>query len=156
MTLTLQLFDFAYTIAPFRFESIVWRYASVGGAANSVGNLFLLILLVYAVALSFVDGRMILAVGVIAATIAVFLYVGTGSFLLDALQLRARIDPAGVRKFDIATAQAFAKLVTEAIVATIFAINAFRANGAARRDSLRDERTSDAPILARATPLRAP
>lgn len=154
VTLLFQSVDFVMGVAPFRFESVVWRFSTAGGAANGSGNFLLLILLVYAVALVFGDTRALWFAGAVSAVIAVALLVGTGSFVLDALQLRARVDPAGVRKFDVATAQALAKLVVETGVATLFAISAFRAASAAKRESERDDRSFDSPIVSRSAPLR--
>ena len=156
MTLAFQLVDYLFQVAPFRFESVVWRFSTLGGLGNSVGNFLLLILLIYWVALTFADKRALWSVGAVAALIAVVLFFGTGSFTLDALQIRARVDASAVRKFDVATAQALIKLLVEAGVATLFAVSAFRAAIAAVKESQRDDRNFDTPILSRSAPMRAP
>ena len=156
VTLMFQFTDFMIGVAPFRIESVIWRFSTIGGAANSVGNFLLLVLLIYAVGLTFADRRALWFAGAVSAFIALVLIVGTGSFTLDALQLRSQVDASGVKKFDSATAQALVKLVFEAVVATVFAFSAFRAALAAKKEAQLQGRGFDSPIVSRATPLRSP
>lgn len=156
LTLLFQLVDFVSASTPLRIDSVVWRFATAGGVSNSAGNFLLLTLLIYTVALLYVDRRMLTFVGAVSAFLALMLLIGTGSFALDALQLRSRVDPSAIRHFDLASMQAFVKLAIESVVSAFFAISAFRAVSAADKEIQREERNFDSPIVSRSAPLRAP
>lgn len=156
VTVVFQVFDYVAGLLPLQFNSVVWRFAALGAATNIVGNILLLVLLVYALSLMAGDRPVILFVGIVSVLIAVLLLGGAGIFALDALQLRTRAEPRALPKFDLASGQALVKMLVEGIVALLFAVSAFRALIAASRDALRDDRSSETPIVARSPAFRAP
>ncbi len=151
-TLVFQLFDYAAAQLPLRFDSVLWRFTALGSAANAIGNVLLLLLLIYALSLVTSDRIVITFVGVTCAFAALFLLAGGGVFTLDGLQIRASLDPGARTKFDLATWQALVKLVAEGVIAALFAFSAFRALSA----MMRGDRTPDAPIFVHPSVLRAP
>jgi hypothetical protein len=155
VTLLFQISDYASGQLPLRPGAAVWRFAAIGSASNIVGNVLLLLLLVYAVSLFAGDRPIMLFVGTAAILLAGFLLGGAALFALDGLQVRSTVPAASLAKFDLATAQALIKLFVEGIVASLFAVSAFRARAAAKRSAERHAHAADTPPLLRPPPLRA-
>jgi hypothetical protein len=76
--------------------------------------------------------RVLLVLGVLSALLAILLLGSSVLFVLDALQTRARVNPAMLRRFDFASAGAVAKLVLYAVANLMLARGGFLA---ARRRS---------------------
>ena len=152
VTLVFQLFDYVVAQLPLRFDSVLWRFTALGSAANAIGNVLLLLLLIYALSLVTGDRIVITLVGVTCTFAALFLLAGGGVFTLDGLQIRAAMDRGARNNFDLATWQALVKLAVEGVIAALFAFSAFRGLIAMKRG----DRTSDAPIFVHASVLRAP
>ncbi|MEP7001468.1 MAG: hypothetical protein ABI969_13370 [bacterium] len=154
-TLVFQIADFVLGLVPFQFELITWRFASLGTCANIVGNVLLLILLIYAMSLMSADRPAMLIVGVLSLLSAVFLLGATGVFALDAIQLRSKVEPTGLQVFDFGTSQAVVKLFIEGILSALFAFSALRSMVINQRETAREERSSDVLVGSRAA-LRTP
>jgi hypothetical protein len=142
-TLIFQVADYALGLVPYQFDMITWRFAALGTCANIIGNVLLLILLIYVVTMVNGDRIGMLIVGVISLLSAVILAGGAGIFVLDAVQLRSKVEPTGLQSFDVLSAQAMVKLFIEALVAALFALSALRSFVIFKRDTIRDERSSD-------------
>jgi len=134
VTFVFQVADYLVGLLPPQIGSAAWRFASVGMGANMVGNLLLLLLLAYAVALWFNDRGVLAAISIIAALGAVALLAGLATFALDAIQLRPAIAANAKQAFDRAAVMAAVKLLVETTIAAIFAISSLRALLALRRD----------------------
>src|SRR2546430_12297326 len=87
VTLVFQVFDYVAGLLPFQFDSFIWRFASLGAATNMMGNILLLVLLVYALYLMAGAVPAILFFGVYSVLIAVVLIGRPSVFLLDDLNL---------------------------------------------------------------------
>lgn len=142
-----QLEDFIQNILPMRPSVIVWRFATLGSVTNNVGNFLLLILLLYAISLVFADWRPLVFIGSITALGAVILLLSAGAFALDAVQLRSRVDPAAVSKFDMASAMALVKFVTDSILCGLIATSAFRSWGVGKREAMRERGNEDMLVV---------
>ena len=152
VTLLFQIFDYVGGQLSPQPSSVVWRFAAIGTLSNNAGNVLLIILLIYALALFAADRAALLFVGVTSALIAVVLLSGTVIFGLDMLELRGKVAADALEKFDLASGQALVKLSVEGCIAALFAASAFRANAAARHDTAR----ADTSIAARPSVFRAP
>jgi hypothetical protein len=154
VTVTLQITDFLLNIMPMRPLAVIWRFGMLGSGANIIGNVLLLLMLFYALALALGDRRVVVGVGVFAALIAVILFLAAGSFTLDAVQLRSKIEAKAVGQFDLASGEALAKFIIEGIIAVMFAVSAFKSWRAANRDVQRGDRTNDEMLVIRGPATR--
>ncbi len=143
----LQIADFVVSALPARLGSVNWRFGLTGIAANSVGNLLLLVLLAYAIALVESDRIVFLLVGVVAAFISVILLLGSVSFSLDALQLRPRTDHTAAVRFALVVGMALMKLLVEGVLSAFFAVSAFRTAREIDREKSRAVGKNDARFL---------
>jgi hypothetical protein len=94
--------------------------------SSAVGAPLLVLFFIFALALFAGDRKVVIAVGVIAALIALLLISGAGSFALDALQMKRRVQAAAQERFMMASMQAMLKLVLESITAIVLAFSALR------------------------------
>jgi hypothetical protein len=149
ITVMLQVADFMLSSMPIRPLAVIWRFGALGSASNIVGNILLLTLLFYGLALALGDRRVVVGVAIFSALVAIVLFLSAGSFTLDALQLRAKIEAKATRQFDLASGEALFKFIIEGIVATLFAVSAFQAWRAANRELQRGDRTNDEMLVIR-------
>ncbi len=133
VTFAFQLIDFLLGLLPTQLGSAAWRFAALGLGANMVGNLLLVLLLAYAVALWSNDRTVLVLIGVVAALTALTLLGSLAIFGLDAIQLRPAIAAKAKQGFDRASAMAAVKLLVDAAIAAVFAISSLRATVALRR-----------------------
>lgn len=132
IALGLPLLELVLSLLPFRFDTVTWRFAAEGILSSAVAAPMLALLLIFAIALATDDRVAALAVAVMAAILAIILIAGAGSFILDALQMRRRVNSAQLSRFTSATTLATCKLVLQAIAGIVLSINAFRARTAIR------------------------
>jgi hypothetical protein len=126
IAMILPILDLLVSIYPIRLDTVVWRFGAVGLLSSAIGAPLLVLFFVFALALFAGDRKVIVTVGVLSALIALLLVAGTGSFALDALQMKRRVQAAAQQRFMMASAQAMMKLILEAISAVVLAITAFR------------------------------
>ena len=151
-----QVADFIVGATPTHVDQVTWRFGLSGIAANSVGNLLLLALLAFLIALADGDRFVLQFVGFSSALLAVLLMVGAVSFSLDSIQVRPSSDSPEAGRFAIVAGLALVKLVTEGVLALFFAIAALRASGDIKREGERRVRTGgDARFLVKTTASRA-
>ena len=154
ITACLPMLDFAAGLWPLQLANPSWRFGVLGLLANYslgfVGELFLIFVL--AVAAS--DRKVLLVLGSIAAVMAVLLFGGSGAFVLDAIQTRARVTPQTVHRFDFAAAEGVLKLILVIIANVVLSRAAFRA---ARLDKARTQRSrvGEPAVVIAATPRPA-
>jgi hypothetical protein len=127
IAMILPVLDLLISIYPFRIGTVVWRFAAVGLLSSSVGAPLLVLFFVFALALFAGDRRVVIAVGVIATLVALLLISSSGSFVLDALQMKRRVQAAAQQRFMLASAQAMLKLILQSITSIVLALSAFRA-----------------------------
>jgi hypothetical protein len=126
IAMILPVLDLLVSVYPIRLDTVVWRFGAVGLLSSAIGAPLLVLFFVFALAVFCGDKKVIMTVGVVASLIALLLVAGTGSFALDALQMKRRVQAAAQQRFMLASAQAMLKLILEAISAVVLAITAFR------------------------------
>ncbi len=126
IAMILPLLDLLVSVYPIRLGTVVWRFGAVGLLSSAIGAPLLVLFFIFALALFVGDRKVIMAVGVVAALIALLLVAGTGSFVLDALQMKRRVQEAAQQRFMMASFQAMMKLTLEAISAIVLSITSFR------------------------------
>ena len=145
----LPALDLLVSVMPLRPSTVVWRFGFVGLFSSAIGAPLLLLFFIYVLALFAGDRKITVLVGVVAAIITFLLVAAAGAFILDALQMRQRIQPAAQTRFMTATVQAMLKLALEGLASLVLAISVFRSLRAvkvapvARTDSGR----SGSPLL---------
>lgn len=158
IAMLLPVLDLLISIYPFRIGTVVWRFGAVGLLSSAVGAPLLVLFFVFALALFAGDRKVVIGVGVLAALIALLLISGSGSFVLDALQMKRRVQAAAQQRFMMASAQAMLKLVLESITAIVLAISAFRALSKAKVVAAQrnEPRGSAALVMGRQSSPRPP
>jgi hypothetical protein len=152
MTILLQTADFFIAIAPYRPEAVMWRFSALGQASGSIGNILLLVLLLYVFALLLQDTPALATVSAVTGLLALILFLAAAAFALDALQLRSRVESQIVRRFDIAAAEAMFKFVVQGVISGLMSLSALRSWRISKRTALRTERTSEEMLVMRNTP----
>src|SRR5690348_5363901 len=136
VTSILPLIDLLMAISPMHPGTVMWRFGAVGLVSSAIGAPLLVLTLVYALALLCGDRKVVIAVGVIAAVVALLMLVGAGSFTLDALQMKGRVNPVALDKFKGASALALVKLVVMGLSSIVLAVSAFRSAKLSRKESV--------------------
>jgi hypothetical protein len=152
VTSILPLIDLMMAISPMHPGTVMWRFGAVGLISSAIGAPLLVLTLVYALALLCGDRKVVVTVGVIAAVIAVLMLVGAGSFTLDALQMKGRVNPAALDKFKGASALALVKLVVMGVSAIVLAVSAFRSAKLGKKETVRATRPGATLIVGQTTP----
>ncbi len=137
VTSILPLIDLMMAISPMHPGTVMWRFGAVGLISSAIGAPLLVLVLIYALALLSGDRKVVITVGIIAAVIAVLMIAGAGSFSLDALQMKSRVNPVALDKFKGASALALVKLLVMGVSAIVLAVSAFRASKLLKRDTVR-------------------
>ena len=155
VTSILPLIDLLMAISPMHAGTVMWRFGAVGLISSAIGAPLLVLTLVYALALLCGDRKVVITVGVIAAIVAVLMLVGAGSFTLDALQMKGRVNPVALDKFKGASALALVKLVVMGISAIVLAVSAFRSAKLAKKETARATRLGATLIVGQSAPKAA-
>ena len=159
VTSILPLVDLLMAISPMHFGTVMWRFGAVGLISSAVGAPLLVLTLVYALALLSGDRKVVITVGIIAAILALLMLVGAGSFALDALQMKGRVNPVALDKFKGASALALVKLIVMGAASIVLAVSAFRSTKLMKREPVRAARPGATlivgqPASAKAVPER--
>ena len=155
VTSILPLIDLLMAISPMHLGTVMWRFGAVGLVSSAVGAPLLVLTLVFALALLCGDRKVVITVGVIAALVALLMLLGAGSFTLDALQMKGRVNPAALDKFKGASALALVKLVVMGIASIVLAVSAFRSTKLMKRDTVRATRPGATLIVGQPAPKTA-
>lgn len=147
VTSILPLIDLLMAISPMHPGTVMWRFGAVGLISSAIGAPLLVLTLVYALALLCGDRKVVITVGVIAVLIALLMVAGAGSFTLDALQMKGRVNPAALDKFKGASALALVKLVVMGIASIVLAVSAFRSAKLAKRETVKSTRAGATLIM---------
>ncbi len=105
---------------PVQLGEASWRYGVVGFLSLSMEAVFLGVLLTAFLAAALGHGRVLRGVAIFSAVLAVALLGAAGIFVLDALQMRAIVNPAIRPSFDMSALVALSKLAAGAVVASMF------------------------------------
>jgi hypothetical protein len=134
-TMTLvQIIDVVIRAMPFRIQSPAWRLGVVGLAANAVGTPMLAFLVILAIAVWAGDRGVVYLMAVLSALAAVLCLLATGTFALDALQMKSQVQAGFARQYDIASFWLAARVVVAAGVFLVFGVSAFRMAKTVRRE----------------------
>lgn len=142
LAVAIPLIELFLSVVPWHPGVVTWRFGTMGLTAAAIGTPLTGLLFVFALALLMDDRPVAWGVAVISAVIALVLIVGAGGFVLDALQVKARVKPEALRQFTLASAQALVKLLVEGVAATFLAIAAFRSVRQGRRQHVRSAKES--------------
>lgn len=147
IAMVLPLVDMFMSVMPMKPAMVAWRFGTVGLFASAVGAPLLVLFLIYVLALSVGDLKVVVVCGAVAALLALLLIGGTGTFALDALQMKARVQAAGLPRFYTASAQAVIKLILQGIASVVLAISIFRTVRNPRLAAAKPERNPAANLL---------
>jgi hypothetical protein len=157
IAMILPVLDLLVSVYPIRLGTVVWRFGAVGLLSSAIGAPLLVLFFIFALALFLGDRRVIITVGVVASLIALLLVAGAGSFALDALQMKRRVQEAAQQRFMMASMQAMLKLILEGISAIVLAIAAFRivSNKKVAAVSRSDSRSTGSLVMGRKSASRS-
>lgn len=127
IAMVLPMLDLLVSVMPLRPSTVMWRFGAVGLYSGAIGATLLILFFIYVLAQLSGDKKITLFVGVISALIALSLVAAAGGFVLDALQMRQRIQPAAQPRFMLASVQGMLKIGLELLASLVLAISAFRA-----------------------------
>ena len=147
VTLVLQVADLIVTISPITPTSTMWRFNALGSASSMIGNVLLLILLMFAVSLLFRARAGIALVSVLAGIVAVCCFVGAGLFILDTLQLQGKVEPQVADGFVLVSAQALWRFLVNGLIAVFFTTSSFGAWRARVREARREPASDDRLVI---------
>jgi len=149
----IPLIDIAVSAAPYRIHDPSWRVALVGTAVGTSATILFALLITFLVGVFAEDRVTGWLVAMISALMVVLCVGAAGSFVLDALQLRAQVPPGRVEAYNVATAWGFAKIVFAGLGAAIISINAFRNARSLQRALSRRGTKSPSVVLGSAAPV---
>ena len=147
VTLVLQVADLIVTISPITPTRIMWRFNALGSASSMIGNVLLLILLIFAVSLLFRAHAGLALVAVLAGIVAVCCFAGAGVFILDTLQLQGKVEPQVAKGFVLASAQALWRFLVNGLIAVFFTTSSFSAWRARVREARREPASDDRLVM---------
>ena len=122
----LPLVDLVISLSPLRPTTLMWRFGAVGLLASAIGAPLLLLFLLYVLAYFSGDRKVMILCAVLAVVIALLMIGGAGTFVLDALQMKRRIQEAAQARFVMASGQALFKMALQGLAALVLAVSSFR------------------------------
>ena len=163
IAMILPLVDLVISLSPLRPTTLMWRFGAVGLLASAIGAPLLVLFLIYALAYFSGDRKVMILCAVLAVLIALLMIGGAGTFVLDALQMKRRIQEAAQARFVMASGQALFKMSLQGLAALVLAVSAFRTiKGAKALPGPRSEARASSgllvgrPALARAVTGESP
>jgi hypothetical protein len=142
MAVVFPLVELVLSVSPWHPTAVMWRFGVMGLAASAAGTPLTALFFIYALALLAGDRNVVRVVCAVAAVIAVVLILGAGGFVLDVLQMKARVKPEALRQFKYASAQALIKQLFWGVAAGVLAISAFRTVRKTRTQTVRSPNES--------------
>ena len=156
IAMVFPILDLVVSVWPVRPETVVWRFGFVGLFSSAIGAPLLILFLIYALAFYSGDRKVVVLCAVLAALMAFVMIAFTGTFVLDALQMKRRVQGAAQPKFLIVSAQALIKLGLQGVAALVLAVSAFRSLKAVKSvpAARADARPSSSLLMGRASAPR--
>jgi hypothetical protein len=137
---------------PFHWSAEVWRFNGLGTLSGLVVPTAVSMFALLLVASLAGDRRAIIVMLIAYVLFATAMLAAGGSFILDAVQTRSRVEERAVGRFDFASALAFGKLLLGTL---LYGILAWAAARALRRPAPRtDQSPPDVLVGRRTTPSR--
>ena len=148
VAMVLPLLDLFVTLMPFRPATVMWRFGAVGLLSSAIGAPLLVLFLVFALAYFCGDRKIMILCAVLAALVALLMILGAGTFALDALQMKRRVQEAAQTKFLVASGQAMLKLGLEGLAALVLTVSIVRTlRGAKAAPAPRTETRASSSLL---------
>jgi hypothetical protein len=132
---------------PYRIHDPEWRISVISAAAGASTAILLGLLLIYVISTLFDDRVAIWLVALIGALMTALCVMAGGSFFLDALQLKGRVNPSMEGRYTVISGLALAKVCFAGFAALVVAVSAFRAGRNLRRASLREAKKPSSVIV---------
>lgn len=142
LAVVVPLTELIVSVSPPHFDNVVWRFGMMGVAASALGTPLSGLLFLCIMGLLSGDRGVVRTVAIVSAIIAAVAIIGSGNFVLDVLQMKAKVRPEALPRFKYASGSAFVKLILEAIGSTLLSIGAFRSVRGARSEKVRSPRES--------------
>jgi len=148
----IPLTEIAVSGWPYRIHDPEWRVGLINTAANASTAVLLALLIVFLVGVFAEDRLTSWLVAIVSAVMVLFCVGGSGSFVLDALQLRAQVPPNLEGRYNLSSGWAFAKIFLAALGALVLSINAFRNARSMRRAHSRRGKNARAVLVSSSPP----
>jgi hypothetical protein len=173
IAMILPLVDLLISLSPLRPTTLMWRFGAVGLLASAIGAPLLVLFLIFALAYFSGDRKVMIACAVVAALVSLVMFAGAGTFALDALQMKRRVQAAAQPRFIMASGQALMKMGLQGLAALVLAVSAFRTLKGAKtlpgprtearpssnllvgRPSVARQASGDAPVVVPTAPREA-
>lgn len=133
MFIILPLVDTLVGVWPIRLSEVSWRFGVAGLYAQVLSSVMLGLTLILVVSLIAESRVVSKALAATAGVAALAMAVASVMFVLDAMQMRAQVNPQALRGFDMASALALFKYGLAATVASVLAFAGWRAGQASSR-----------------------
>ena len=156
IAMVLPLLDLLVSVMPLKPSTVVWRFGAVGLLSSAIGAPLLILFFIYVLAFLSGDRKIVAVCAALAAVIALLMIAGAGTFALDALQMKRRVQEAAQARFLLASAQAMMKLGLEGLAALVLAVSAFRTLKGAKAAAVAraEARPSSSLLMGRAASAR--
>ena len=156
IAMVLPLLDLLVSVMPLRPTTVVWRFGAVGLLSSAIGAPLLILFFIFVLAYLAGDRKVVVLCAVLAALIALTMIAGAGTFALDSLQMKRRVQEAAQSRFLLASAQAMMKLGLEGLAALVLAVSAFRTVKGAKAVAIArtEARPSSSLLMGRAASAR--
>ena len=156
IAMVLPLLDLLVSVMPLRPSTVVWRFGAVGLLSSAIGAPLLILFFTYVLAYLSGDKKVVVMCAVLAGLIALLMIAGAGTFALDALQMKRRVQEAAQSRFLLASAQAMVKLGLQGLASLVLAVSAFRTFKGAKAASVAraEARPSSSLLMGRAASAR--
>ena len=118
----LPLLDTTLSVFPPRFGEVAWRFGAAGLFSRALLTPLLGLLLAFAVGLMLEHRRVLRALSLFSAFVAVVIVGAIGLFLLDAAQMRSQVVEQAKTPFDVASLIAIGKYGLGLLVLAAFTV----------------------------------
>ena len=126
LTFLLPFIDLIIGNQPLHPGLVQWRFQTLSMLANALTAPIFILVMIYALGLAAGDRKAVVIVAVIAALLTVVVIASAGTFVLDGLQMKRRVQASLMPRFDSAFMSTLIKYAAFAPALLIFAVSAFR------------------------------
>lgn len=151
LVLAITIVEILPALRGMQWGDAAWRYGMLGLLTRSIPSVAVVYVLTAGAAVLGRHRRVLLAMGVIMAVLGVSSLVTSGVFALDALQLRADLQPSANSGFEVASILGVTKMGLAFLAYLLLSVASFRMRKAAgrtpRRSEARSEESSENPVL---------
>jgi hypothetical protein len=134
LMLLIPLLEIAINAWPPKIHDPGWRFGLIGLSAGVSTGTLLALLIIYFVGV-FADERPAIWLVALVSALMVLIFVGaSGAFVLDALQMRAQLEPSLQDRYNVQSGWVFAKICLAVLGAAVLSVSAFRAARSVRRN----------------------